>query len=95
MTCLTFLLLVLVTTMVSTASAQGGIASCCRRILNTEVHRDRLKNYYVQQQPSCLLRIVVFKTIKGKRICSDPNNQWTKSSMAYLDEKNGHSQHIT
>ncbi|XP_035026704.1 monocyte chemotactic protein 1B-like [Hippoglossus stenolepis] len=95
MTLLNFVSLVLVATMVSTASAQGGIASCCRNVSSTQIQRDLLKNYYVQEQPACARQIVVFTTLKGKRICSDPTNLWTQMSMAYLDGKNWHRQNLT
>uniref|UniRef100_A0A8C4HMV0 Chemokine interleukin-8-like domain-containing protein n=1 Tax=Dicentrarchus labrax TaxID=13489 RepID=A0A8C4HMV0_DICLA len=93
MTSLTFVFLLLATMMVSTASAQGGIGNCCRSISNTQVHRDLLKNYYTQNRSSCPIRAVVFTTLKGKRICSDPTKRWTQTSMAYLDGKNWTIQH--
>eukprot|EP00064_Thunnus_orientalis_P013166 superscaffoldBa00002108_g13203 len=93
MTGLTFVSLFLVTILASTASAQGGIASCCRKISNTQIHRELLKSYYVQNESSCHLHAVVFTTLKGKRICSDPSNLWTKTSKAFLDGKNWHLQH--
>ncbi|XP_023267242.1 eotaxin-like [Seriola lalandi dorsalis] len=95
MTSLAFVSLLLVTSLVSTATAQGGIGSCCRRISNTQVHRELLKSYYVQHQPSCSLHVVVFTTLKDKRICSAPSKVWTQTSMAFLDGKNWHHQHTT
>ncbi|XP_074544735.1 monocyte chemotactic protein 1B-like [Halichoeres trimaculatus] len=79
-------LLFLVTIVVSTASGQGEIGRCCRSLTTTQVHRDRLKSYYIQYR--CPLRAVVFTTVYGKRICSSPSRVWTKTSMAYLDGKN-------
>uniref|UniRef100_A0A3Q0SIK0 Chemokine interleukin-8-like domain-containing protein n=1 Tax=Amphilophus citrinellus TaxID=61819 RepID=A0A3Q0SIK0_AMPCI len=93
MTRLTFISLLVVTAMVSTATAQGGISSCCQKISNTQVHRDLLKSYYVQQPPSCPLTAVVFTTVSGKRICSTTLKLWTQTSMAYLDGKNWHRIH--
>ncbi|XP_040000290.1 monocyte chemotactic protein 1B-like [Xiphias gladius] len=86
----TFVSLLLLTTMVSLASAQGGIASCCRKISSTQVQRDMLKSYYIQHLSSCPVQAVVFTTLKSKRICSDPDKWWTRTSMAYLDRKNLH-----
>ncbi|XP_042354452.1 monocyte chemotactic protein 1B-like [Plectropomus leopardus] len=88
-----FVSLLLVTIMVSTASAQGGIASCCRRLSDTQIHRDNLKSYYEQHKPPCPLHAVVFYTLQDKRICADPIKLWTQTSMAYLDGKNWHLQH--
>ncbi|KAM9349417.1 monocyte chemotactic protein 1B-like [Symphorus nematophorus] len=88
MTSLTFVSLLLVAVMLSSASAQGGIGSCCRILSSTQIHRDSLKNYYIQHRPSCPIHAVVFTTLKGKRICSDPDKLWAMTSMAYLDGKN-------
>ncbi|XP_006786755.2 eotaxin-like [Neolamprologus brichardi] len=84
---LTIISLLLVAIMVSTAAAQGGISSCCQRTSNTQIHRDLLKRYYIQQPPSCSISAVVFTTISGRRICSDSSKTWTQTSMAYLDGK--------
>ncbi|XP_041658422.1 C-C motif chemokine 2-like [Cheilinus undulatus] len=76
-----FVLLFLGTIMLSTASAGGGTASCCRALTSTQLHRDRLQSYYKQHKSTCPIDAVV-------RICSDPRRMWTKTSMAYLDGKN-------
>ncbi|XP_044074266.1 monocyte chemotactic protein 1B-like [Siniperca chuatsi] len=94
MTSLIFVSLLL-TIMVSTASAQGGIGSCCRILSTTQIHRDRLKSYYKQHKPSCPIDAVVFTTLHNKRICSDPYKLWSQTSMAYLDGKNWQLQRIT
>ncbi|KAG7525260.1 monocyte chemotactic protein 1B-like [Solea senegalensis] len=73
--------------MVSTVSARGGIASCCRKISLTEVHQNHLQSYYVQHRPPCPLKAVVFTMLNGNRICSDPHSLWTQRSMAFLDKK--------
>ncbi|XP_037644680.1 C-C motif chemokine 2-like isoform X4 [Sebastes umbrosus] len=89
MTSLAFVSLLLVAIVVSTASAQGGAASCCRKLSETRIHRDLLKSYYKQDKSSCPINAVVFTTLKGIRICANPNKVWTKTSMAYLDGNNG------
>ncbi|XP_030015835.1 C-C motif chemokine 2-like isoform X1 [Sphaeramia orbicularis] len=89
---LTLFSLLLVTILVSSVASQGGIASCCRTTSNTQIHRDRLKSYYIQYPPTCHLHAVVFTTVKNVRICADPEKVWTKTSMAYLDGKNWHIQ---
>ncbi|KAJ3595133.1 hypothetical protein NHX12_004438 [Muraenolepis orangiensis] len=67
----------------------GGIADCCRKIKNTEVQRARLRSYYEQtSQVGCHLHAVVFTTVKNKRICADPNREWTKLGKAYVDGRN-------
>nr|XP_033507379.1 monocyte chemotactic protein 1B-like [Epinephelus lanceolatus] len=92
MTSFAFASLLLVTIMVSTASAHGGISSCCRNLSNTQIHRDLLRSYYEQHKPACPIPAVVFYTLRNKRICADPLSLWTQTSMAYLDGKNWHLQ---
>ncbi|CAI5641525.1 unnamed protein product [Oreochromis niloticus] len=74
---------------------QDGISSCCQRTSNTQIHRDLLKSYYIQQPPLCSIPAVVFTTISGRRICSDSTKTWTQTSMAYLDGKNWQKQNST
>nr|QIH54606.1 C-C motif chemokine 2 [Larimichthys crocea] len=93
MTSLTLVSLFLLASVLSTASAHGGLASCCRSFSKTQVHRDNLKDYYKQNQPPCPIPAVVFTTIKGKRICSNPTSVWAMTSMAYLDGKNWQTKH--
>ncbi|XP_077378230.1 monocyte chemotactic protein 1B-like [Festucalex cinctus] len=94
MTALNLVSLFLLAVMVPGAFAQGGLASCCRKISHTQVHRDLLTNYYVQRPPSCPLHVVVFITLQEKRICADPDKLWTKTSKAYLDGKRCHRQKL-
>ncbi|KAM7400858.1 hypothetical protein PAMA_005170 [Pampus argenteus] len=95
MTGLTIVSLFLLTILVSTASAQGGIASCCRVLSSTQIHRELLRSYYIQHKSSCPIQAVVFTTLRGRRICSDHAKIWTKTSMAFLDGKNWQRQHTT
>ncbi|XP_029309667.1 monocyte chemotactic protein 1B-like [Cottoperca gobio] len=88
MTSLAFVSLLLVAIMVSTTSAKGGIANCCRRLSTTQIQRDGLKSYYKQYKSACPIHAVVFTTLKNMKICSDPKKLWTKTSMAYIDRKN-------
>ncbi|XP_057712504.1 monocyte chemotactic protein 1B-like [Corythoichthys intestinalis] len=87
MTALKLLCLFLLAVTVPGAIAQGGIPSCCRKISNTQVHRDLLTKYYIQRPPSCPLHVVVFITLQGKRICAKPDKLWTQTSKAYLEGK--------
>ncbi|XP_033960526.1 eotaxin-like [Pseudochaenichthys georgianus] len=95
MTNLVFVSLLMITILVSTASAQGGIASCCRKLLRTQVQREKLVTYYKQNKSACPINAVVFTTRNNKRICSNPNEVWTLTSMAYIDGKNWQLQRLT
>ncbi|XP_054888597.1 C-C motif chemokine 4-like [Poeciliopsis prolifica] len=88
MTSIPLISLVLVAMMVPTASAQGGISSCCLKYTGTKVHRESLRSYYQEDKSSCNPPAVVFTTIHSIRICASPFNMWTKTSMAFLDGKN-------
>lgn len=88
MTSIPFILVLLITIMVPTASAQGGISDCCMKITGTKVPREYLKSYYKEDPSSCTQNAVVFTTFLGRRICASFHNLWTKTSMAYLDGKN-------
>ncbi|XP_077470836.1 monocyte chemotactic protein 1B-like [Stigmatopora argus] len=90
MTTLRLLTLFLLAVTMPGVLAQGGLPSCCRKISKTQVHQDLLTKYYIQRPPSCPLRVVVFITLKGKRICADPHKSWTKTSKAYLQGKKCH-----
>ncbi|XP_033993371.1 monocyte chemotactic protein 1B-like [Trematomus bernacchii] len=95
MTNLVFVSLLLITILVSTASAQGGIASCCRKLSKTQVQRENLMDYYKQNKSACPINAVVFTTRNNKRICSDPKKMWTLTCMAYIDGKNSQLQRLT
>ncbi|XP_061777126.1 monocyte chemotactic protein 1B-like [Nerophis ophidion] len=86
----TLLALLSLAAMAPGASAGGRPADCCRRTTDTQVHPDLLTKYYVQRPPSCSLHAVVFTTLRGKRICADPDKLWTKTSVAHLDGRQRH-----
>uniref|UniRef100_A0A3B3VMA1 Chemokine interleukin-8-like domain-containing protein n=1 Tax=Poecilia latipinna TaxID=48699 RepID=A0A3B3VMA1_9TELE len=82
MTSIPLILLVLVAVMVPTASAQGGISKCCLKNAKTKVPRTLLRSYYEQNDPSlCSVPSVVFTTTKGKKLCANPSNTWTKTIL--------------
>ncbi|XP_036939839.1 monocyte chemotactic protein 1B-like [Acanthopagrus latus] len=92
MTSLVFVSLLLVAIMASTVSSNGAIASCCLTTSNTQIRRENLIKYYVQDRPQCPIHAVVFTTLSLKRICADPERLWTQTSMAFIDGKNYHRQ---
>ncbi|CAL8324410.1 unnamed protein product [Arctogadus glacialis] len=84
--CILLVPLLIAVYMACSVSAQGGVARCCLKIKGTEVKLKKLRSYHVQKSPSCRLPAVVFTTVRNKRICAEPNQPWTRKSMAYLDE---------
>ncbi|XP_034039969.1 eotaxin-like isoform X2 [Thalassophryne amazonica] len=87
MASVTFITFLFITVMLSTVSAKGGLGSCCRYTRHRKVQRDLLKCYYKLGPPSCSRYNVVFITLMGKRICSDPDSPWTEAIMTYLNHK--------
>uniref|UniRef100_A0A3Q2XSY7 Chemokine interleukin-8-like domain-containing protein n=1 Tax=Hippocampus comes TaxID=109280 RepID=A0A3Q2XSY7_HIPCM len=73
MTALNLVGLFMVAVMVPGALAQGGVASCCRKISDTQVHRDLLTKYYIQRPPSCALHAVKLQGKYFKQMC--PNSR--------------------
>uniref|UniRef100_A0A3B3HBF7 Chemokine interleukin-8-like domain-containing protein n=1 Tax=Oryzias latipes TaxID=8090 RepID=A0A3B3HBF7_ORYLA len=49
------------------------------------------KSYWLKTEKSKKKnRVRMFKTVRGKTICSDPNNKWTKNTMKKLDLQKSH-----
>ncbi|XP_071346994.1 lymphotactin-like [Trachinotus anak] len=46
----------------------------------------RIVDYTVQAEGVCPIRAVVFRTVTGKRVCSDPNIDWVKTAMLKVDQ---------
>ncbi|XP_020777095.1 eotaxin-like [Boleophthalmus pectinirostris] len=80
-------LLIFVATFVVVITAQSRMQKCCRYISKTQPHPNRLKRYYKQTRTVCPLHVVVFVTLKDKRICANPKSDWTKTTMKHLDNK--------
>ncbi|KAL6462648.1 hypothetical protein MHYP_G00290700 [Metynnis hypsauchen] len=63
-----------------------GPGSCeCLRISNTLLRISNIKSYYVQKSGLCATNAVVFTTVKGVQICSDPQKSWVKKAMKAVD----------
>uniref|UniRef100_A0A3B3YGC4 Chemokine interleukin-8-like domain-containing protein n=1 Tax=Poecilia mexicana TaxID=48701 RepID=A0A3B3YGC4_9TELE len=73
----------------------GGISKCCLKNAKTKVPRMLLRSYEQNDPSLCSVPSVVFTTTKGKKLCADPSNTWTKTSMAYLDGKNWQQKQTT
>ncbi|KAJ8394982.1 hypothetical protein AAFF_G00039330 [Aldrovandia affinis] len=68
-------------------SSDGHVASCCLKTSTTTLPREKIKDYYNQKSGICPVDAVIFVTMKGKRICSDPANLWVNKTMKYVDGK--------
>ncbi|XP_036411196.1 eotaxin-like [Megalops cyprinoides] len=69
-------------------SASGGPPStCCLRVSETRLRLDRIRDYTVQNAGICPVDAIVFRTKRGKRVCSDPERDWVKRAMKTVDTK--------
>nr|XP_015216590.1 PREDICTED: monocyte chemotactic protein 1B-like [Lepisosteus oculatus] len=72
-----------------TSAGSGPTASCCLKASNTVLQREKIASYHIQKDSGvCLFEAVVFTTIRGVRVCSDPRKPWVKKAMKYVDGKN-------
>lgn len=81
-----YILLNIYAMLVLTAS-DGPVVSCCQKTSNTMLERAKIKSYYKQKKGLCPVDAVIFVTVKGKKLCSDPTSAWVKKTMAYVNEK--------
>ncbi|XP_052466574.1 eotaxin-like [Carassius gibelio] len=67
-------------------SFNGPTLSCCLKLGRSRPPFDKVLSYRIQTKELCPITAVVIQTVSGKRLCSDPNNAWTKRSMRKVDE---------
>lgn len=66
----------------------GPINACtCVALSNTKVPHTKIKGYTIQKEAICRFSAVVFKTVNGRTICSDPNSDWAKHIIQKLEAK--------
>ncbi|XP_050978545.1 C-C motif chemokine 2 [Labeo rohita] len=66
-------------------SADGRPVTCCLKLGRSKPPLDRVLNYTIQTKRLCPITAVVIQTVYGKRLCSDPNSDWTKRAMWKVD----------
>ncbi|KAK9979058.1 hypothetical protein ABG768_012504 [Culter alburnus] len=85
MLCLPSVLLLWLQIFSTTAEIFKG--SGCLSTTDTKVPVRNLHSYTLQRKPVFPVDAVMFLTVKGKTICSDPSSLWAIKAMKYLDEK--------
>ncbi|RXN30938.1 monocyte chemotactic 1B-like protein [Labeo rohita] len=70
---------------VSTLQKDGRPVTCCLKLGRSKPPLDRVLNYTIQTKRLCPITAVVIQTVYGKRLCSDPNSDWTKRAMWKVD----------
>uniref|UniRef100_A0A7N6BMH7 Chemokine interleukin-8-like domain-containing protein n=1 Tax=Anabas testudineus TaxID=64144 RepID=A0A7N6BMH7_ANATE len=78
-------LLSFITWMSLTHANNGRVSNCCLLLSNTKTYLENIVNYTIQSDSVCPIKAVVFHTIYGKNICSDPKNGWAKKAIAKVD----------
>ncbi|KAL3988415.1 transient receptor potential cation channel subfamily M member 4 [Sarotherodon galilaeus] len=56
---------------------------CCTRYQQKPVPVKRLKSYTVQDD-NCNIRAIIFKTVKNRHICANPEDNWVKIAIPLL-----------
>ncbi|KAM8728920.1 uncharacterized protein AB9X84_002026 [Acanthopagrus schlegelii] len=62
------------------------LVNCCMILYNTKIPLTRIANYTLQFEGVCPIAAIRFGTIRGKIICSDPNDGWAKRAKAKVDK---------
>ncbi|CAJ1072004.1 regakine-1-like [Xyrichtys novacula] len=65
----------------------GPVTVCCEQWSTTRIPVERVKNYTIQSGGGCTIKAIMFLTKKGKTLCSDPDDGWTKKAMRKVDEE--------
>ncbi|KAM8727081.1 C-C motif chemokine 20 [Acanthopagrus schlegelii] len=61
---------------------------CCTRYQENPVAEKRLKNYMIQEVTGfCNIKAVIFKTIKNRPVCADPDAEWVKQAMKVVPQR--------
>ncbi|XP_068593582.1 monocyte chemotactic protein 1B-like [Cebidichthys violaceus] len=63
------------------------VVSCCPGWSTTKIDPKRIQSYSFQTEAECRIKAVVFQGKKGKRICSNPDDECTKIAILKVDEE--------
>uniref|UniRef100_A0A3P9PB48 Chemokine interleukin-8-like domain-containing protein n=1 Tax=Poecilia reticulata TaxID=8081 RepID=A0A3P9PB48_POERE len=61
-------------------------ASKYKKISKTRVHHSKIEEYTIQDDDTCFLSAIVFRTVHGRIICADPNSKWAKHVIQKLED---------
>ncbi|XP_051978654.1 monocyte chemotactic protein 1B-like [Xyrauchen texanus] len=87
---MSLIFLVLFCSMQVSSSAPNAIAmaqsTCCSEFTNAAIPFKRLVSYK-QTSSSCVKQGIVFKTIVGREICADLEENWVRRHIVKLDNR--------
>ncbi|XP_072219076.1 uncharacterized protein [Leuresthes tenuis] len=73
-------------------AATGPEQDCrCQRWSTTQIPVDKIRNYTIQKEGICSITAIIFQTVGGKTICSNPSSSWTKKAMQKVDRQEAQS----
>ncbi|XP_036410692.1 C-C motif chemokine 19-like [Megalops cyprinoides] len=81
-------LLLLLVALVS--EGEMGPVRCCLSYSEKPFPVALLHHYHIQDiRGSCNIDAVVFTTVRGRKICANPNDQWVQEAMEHIQDKKG------
>ncbi|KAG9329053.1 hypothetical protein JZ751_008201 [Albula glossodonta] len=97
MTTLTAVFLCLAVLVLSPATGQGSgiVSSCCLTTSNTKIRVAQISSYFRQNTGRCPVEALVFTSVTGRKICSDPSDPWAKKAKAVVDARRKSSTTVT
>ncbi|XP_017266384.1 C-C motif chemokine 4 [Kryptolebias marmoratus] len=69
---------------------QGSYDDCCLKYLKSmsrNIQRHAVKYKYQRTDGSCNIPAVIFIMRRGRKYCTDPNENWVKELMKKIDQK--------
>ncbi|KAF4117698.1 C-C motif chemokine 20a.3 [Onychostoma macrolepis] len=62
--------------------------SCCRKYTKAQIPMAIIKGYSIQDVTRhCHIDAVIFHTIRGRNICTDPSKDWVMENVRVLRQK--------
>uniref|UniRef100_A0A3Q3A7S0 Chemokine interleukin-8-like domain-containing protein n=1 Tax=Kryptolebias marmoratus TaxID=37003 RepID=A0A3Q3A7S0_KRYMA len=69
---------------------KGVRPACCVKYHRHPMQPKFLEDYVVQKIGVCKLKAIIFKTVKNRIVCADPNKKWVKKGIKYLENSGTH-----
>uniref|UniRef100_A0A8L0DR71 Chemokine (C-C motif) ligand 34b, duplicate 4 n=1 Tax=Oncorhynchus mykiss TaxID=8022 RepID=A0A8L0DR71_ONCMY len=67
--------------------------SCCTRVSDSHI-KFRLQGFHIQNAMPPCVDAIVFYTVKGGKICSDPKAPWVNKRKQYLNVMKKQRRHV-
>ncbi|XP_078144058.1 monocyte chemotactic protein 1B [Centroberyx gerrardi] len=61
---------------------------CCTQYTENPIQKRMLIHYRIQEDTGvCNIKAVVFRTMKGKLVCADPDRKWVQDGIEHIKTK--------